>query len=275
MRDFMVGTIGVGIVVVDGKTGTEAEFSAGEQLTLVTEIQQGFEIFYKFKGVSLAGITSPLLYMAKIDFVKLDIEPATVLLPSKIESHPDRAAESAVREPLWRDPALQALGLSPGNVGISQYLARLMGDAVWHGAPNPDAAYVVFVTKYNSGWQAYAAPSVGKVVMCYHWLADLTPKELGGFRNTGVGGWGEANLDLVFAHETGHIFGALDEYADSNCSAGQIGGHLHVANGNCEVGNPASVECLMKANTIAFCAPTVAQWGWADRNNDGVLDVFE
>ncbi|MEE9271550.1 MAG: hypothetical protein V3V49_14970, partial [Candidatus Krumholzibacteria bacterium] len=65
----------------------------------------------------------------------------------------------------------------------------------------------------------------------------------------------------VFAHETGHIFRACDEYAGgcSSCTATCGNG---VANGNCETCNPASRDCMMKFNTFFLCSFTKGQIGW-------------
>ena len=42
-------------------------------------------------------------------------------------------------------------------------------------------------------------------------------------------GWGPDNIDRVFTHETGHIFGCPDEYAASNCSCDTKAGYLREA----------------------------------------------
>jgi hypothetical protein len=67
--------------------------------------------------------------------------------------------------------------------------------------------------------------------------------------------------DAVFAHETGHIFHACDEYFSSNCSCTQTCGGEDV-NGNCEVCNPQSRDCMMKFNTFHLCGFTPGQLGW-------------
>jgi hypothetical protein len=63
----------------------------------------------------------------------------------------------------------------------------------------------------------------------------------------------------VFAHETGHIFGACDEYAGfcdcGGCSNG-------VENGNCVDCNPASVSCMMRNTRWQLCEWTPGHLGW-------------
>lgn len=279
MRDFMVGNIAVGIIVVDGKTGTEAEFSFAEKLNIAIGMSKAFDIFYKLKGTLAAGSPRvPLLFVARIDTVKLDLDPATLLQPTAAGSRVSTSAEYERFEQPWRDPALAALGLSAGKAGIAEHLHKLMA-MPWAALPAaPDSAYVVLVTKYMANWMAYADASIARLTMSYLWLADLTaanPDGTGGFRGTGARGWGEANFHRVLAHESGHIFGAPDEYASSKCSTSATAGHLHIANSNCEVSNPASVDCLMKNNVEAMCPATPGHWGWADLNGNGILDVLE
>jgi len=84
------------------------------------------------------------------------------------------------------------------------------------------------------------------------------------YRNDGLA---VSQFDLVFSHETGHIFGACDEYnlagfgctsCDSSCN------YLRpwALNGNCEYCNDSSVSCMMKARSLQLCPWTPAQLGW-------------
>lgn len=50
------------------------------------------------------------------------------------------------------------------------------------------------------------------------------------------GGWGISRMHLVTRHETGHNFGALDEYAVSGCSTLDSWGYLNEANASCNNG---------------------------------------
>jgi hypothetical protein len=72
-----------------------------------------------------------------------------------------------------------------------------------------------------------------------------------------VAGWSNAQ---VFAHETGHIFGACDEYAGGCSSCGTCANGID--NANCESCNPRSVDCMMKANSWKLCAYTPGHVGW-------------
>jgi hypothetical protein len=76
-------------------------------------------------------------------------------------------------------------------------------------------------------------------------------------------GWGPDNIDRVFAHETGHVFGCPDEYAGSSCNCGGSWGRFGRPNTNCENCAPGGgIDCLMKGNTWQVCDATHAHLGW-------------
>ncbi|HHJ13677.1 MAG TPA: hypothetical protein ENJ79_04775 [Gammaproteobacteria bacterium] len=118
------------------------------------------------------------------------------------------ANEKADREKLWRDPAMQSLGYSASWDGVKDYVSDLRKNK------NAQWAFVAFFTRYPLKHFAYAARP--RIVM--HVDND---------------GWGMDNIDRVFAHETGHIFGAPDEYASSGCTCGEVYGFYRLPNKNC------------------------------------------
>ena len=58
-------------------------------------------------------------------------------------------------------------------------------------------------------------------------------------------GWGSNRMHIVAAHETGHIFGALDEYASSGCSTSDTSGYFGVANASCNNGGITTDVSIM------------------------------
>lgn len=164
-------------------------------------------------------------------------------------SNPPDASKSGYEllEAHWRDPALASMGYAANIFGVRQHAERIRRDlgTRW--------AYVAFFTKYPVHHFAYALKP--KIVMHY-----------------GNDGWGPDNIDRVFTHETGHIFGAPDEYASANCSCSAKFGWFREPNGNCQACATQPVECLMAANTWAMCRHTPIHLGWRDSNNDGTLD---
>jgi Bacterial tandem repeat domain 1 len=163
-----------------------------------------------------------LVFKYDIKIVTLNVQPGpTTLTPAEKEAR-------------WRDPAMQQLGFATGMAGVSAYVEKIRTDlgTTW--------TYCGFFTKYPLGHFAYA--SIGGPRLVMHYDND---------------GWGPDNIDRVFAHETGHIFGAPDEYASSGCNCGGSWGFYAKPNSNCANCAPdGGVECLMKANTWGMCSHT-------------------
>ena len=146
-------------------------------------------------------------------------------------------------EGLWRNPAMAALGFSADWNGVVQYVEnnRTRFGTRW--------TYCGFFTKYPLFHFAYASIGGPRLVMQY-----------------ANDGWGPDNIDRVFTHEVGHVFGAPDEYAGSGCNCGGSWGRFGKPNTNCENCAPGGgVACLMKANTFAMCNITPAHLGWLSR----------
>jgi hypothetical protein len=140
----------------------------------------------------------------------------------------------------WRDPAMGAIGFSADWAGVTAYIEDLRSrfGTRW--------TYCVFFTKYPLGWFAYASIGGPRIVMDY-----------------AQDGWGPDNIDRVFAHETGHIFGCPDEYASSGCNCGGSWGRFGIVNANCEnCAAGGGVLCLMKGNTFSLCDYTPSHLGW-------------
>jgi len=143
-------------------------------------------------------------------------------------------------EARWRDPAMAALGYPAAWGSVDRYIRdiRTRLDTRW--------TYVGFFTKYPLGHFAYASIGGPRLVMQYD-----------------NDGWGPDNIDRVFAHESGHIFGAPDEYSGSNCDCGGNWGRFGRPNVNCQLCAPGGgIACLMKGNDFTMCQVTPAHLGW-------------
>jgi hypothetical protein len=283
-NDYMLGVIALGVVIVDAPAGGPAAFTPFHVQNTLLEVYLGIEL------LNLLAVNHTPMHQRAFSFVvaveRVEITPTPGLQPPTGNAN-TFAAEIADREPHWRDPALNALGLSAGSQGVREHNDALLARS-WPGGLRARWAYTLFVTRYHAGWLAYASPAgdPAKVVIQLDWVSDVT----GNFNSTNTGGWSPFGIDRVFAHETGHIFGALDEYKgrkNDACSVTAVmskppifaGAHfppfqLSVPNMNCEAGNPLSVGCLMKHNTPALCPTTPSVFGWVDLDGDGALDFL-
>jgi hypothetical protein len=123
-------------------------------------------------GLGFYATTNPL---AGTSF-SYDIQYVTLAVPAD-PSAPDLEAH-------WRERTMGALGFSAGWAGVRSYVEdiRTRFGTRW--------TYCGFFTKYPLNGFAYASIGGPRLVMDHH-----------------NGGWGPHNIDRVFAHETGHIFG--------------------------------------------------------------------
>lgn len=147
-------------------------------------------------------------------------------------------------EKKWRDPALAILGYPAGHDGINQLNQHLKNTS---GA---DTGFIAIFTKHFTIWGGYAGGL--RIIM-------RTEPGVNNFLN-----W--TGIHRVMAHETGHMFGAPDEYAArcNNCGSGsEAGKFFRIVNGNCATCNTESVSCVMKNNTIdQICEYTPGHIGW-------------
>jgi len=91
----------------------------------------------------------------------------------------------------------------------------------------------------------------------------------------------------VVAHESGHIFGAMDEYCPDACkSPVSRYGYLRVVNANSEGpgtgdgpgyfnGIGEGLGNIMRNTTFTIGPYTRGQVGWRDSDGDGILDVYD
>ncbi|TFD53972.1 hypothetical protein E3T55_04595 [Cryobacterium frigoriphilum] len=141
-------------------------------------------------------------------------------------------------EDKWRDPALALLGFPAGQAGYDQLSQALQT------ASGSQFGYIGFFTKMPTAWMGYASGL--KVVM--RTQGSLTA-------------W--TSIDRIYAHETGHIFGAPDEYTSSKCACDSVSARWFTeVNGNCKVCAVNPQACLMDNNVNSICTFTHAQIGW-------------
>lgn len=93
-------------------------------------------------------------------------------------------------------------------------------------------------------------------------------------------GWTPDNMDAVLAHEMGHSFYALDEYASAGIACSERAGYLNAQNGNSALaGCPKNVtNCIMRSvvlGTAVVDTFTLGQIGWWDSDVDGLPDILD
>jgi len=175
----------------------------------------------------------------------------------------------------WIDSFLNRVGY---NTQENVYVDLSLWNHAQRVAHGTDWSYTIFVAdssadadgEFQDGHSAYV-PYLGSpyMVMTYD-----------------NGGWGIGQMGMVTAHETGHIFYAMDEYAASGQTYTDRSGYYNTQNSNAALGHPnpaardnslmAESESLVQAYKDHTSSPSSLEMvGWKDSDRDGLFDVLD
>jgi hypothetical protein len=223
--EFMAGTVVYTVVFVESSGGTgncspadaqTENWSPARQTTVLSEISDGLAFW-----TGRSNRPSPLTFtLDNRGSQPTSCEP--ISRPSGDESK-------------WIADVLKALGRSGATPSNYWHEAVAYADSR-RTALGADWGYLIFVVDslsdadgmFTDSSFAYAYLNGPFMVMTYE-----------------NGNWGIGQMNLVTAHQTGHIFGALAEYASSLCSTADSWGYLNVANASCNNGGNTSDISIM------------------------------
>ena len=226
--EFMAGTIVYSVVFVESSGGTgycspadpqTENWDQSRRNAVLSEIGAGLSFW-----TARSNRPSPLTFV-------LD-DRGTQPTSCEPISRPGRGASSD--EPKWVADVLTAMGF-PATTGNYYTVARSFA-ASRRAALGADWGYLIFVVdslndpdgSFTNNESAYGYYNGPFMVMTYD-----------------NDGWGIGYMNLVTAHETGHVFGALDEYASSGCSTADSWGYLNVADSSCNNGGVTTDKSIM------------------------------
>jgi hypothetical protein len=248
---YLVGSVAVSVLFLEsnGTVDEETEtWTQEEQINVVSEIQNGLN------WLLMQEPAANLSFVYEWHFnVPVGYEPIT-------RPHTD--------DDLWEEQAMHHLGYGNPNYLVNEYTyvndLRNTYDADW--------AFIIFVVDdsedednaFADGYYAHSFLGGPRMVVTY---------------SNSI--WGIANMDSVIAHETCHLFWALDQACASEVEQSTASGYLAGETANSEWNGTActsTVSSLMKGapmlNTqIEVSART--QIGWSDSDSDGILDVLD
>ena len=195
---------------------------------------------------------------------------------------------ASTKDALWRHPIMAALHHKAASAADS---------------PPPERAYDIAVRKANGTDWAFTLYCVDSLNTtsgefpdgAFAYVYDVFgPYAVTTWDNDG---YGPGLYDGVLAHEIGHIFGALDEYAPpapGYPSTGNLySGYLWVQNKNAVVRGTTNDVCIMRGGSEGIaayegqpydgqpvtyggiCPSTRGQIGWRDANANGIPDVVD
>ncbi|OGR75383.1 MAG: hypothetical protein A2X32_12745 [Elusimicrobia bacterium GWC2_64_44] len=248
--EYMAGRVAVNIIFIesngsiDPRTETTG-WTAGKKSEVVGEIQNAMNWWAARNSA------------ANLSFVYNSVTAATGYEP---------ISRSSADEGLWIAQVMSALGYSEPDYY----------DQVFHynndrrDAAGTDWSFTFFLVdsqmdadgEFPDGFFAYAYLGGPFSIMTYD-----------------NDGYGIGYMEAVAAHETGHIFYALDEYAESGCTTAESSGYLNGLNSNCQNGG-GSASCIMRGDigpyyTPALCIHSQKMLGWSDLDANSKLDVLD
>ena len=219
----MTGKIAVLLFVASGP-GSLA-ISDAEFSTIKSEVLAGFD-FWTDQAPASAGLS----------FVMYDRK--AIITASDSTSCSNTSFSDC--HDVFANPTLQYYGYSTGQTGKDD-VAQAAKDYA-----NAAGAYLAFFSKYKQSHFAYSNFGGGPIYMQYS-----------------NDGWGPSQIDRVFAHETGHVFNAPDEYTNCQCSTNYGRGTCTALNTNCNNCTTSQSTCIMDSNDLNnLCDSSKKHVGW-------------
>lgn len=270
--DVMVGKVAVSVVFVEsnGKTDPNTEdWSEARKSQVLNEIMTGLDWWTR------QNTNVPLSFVYESQTLGTSYEPIT---------------RPYYQESLWIPQLMALLGEGNnttnianeimeegvGGVGQSDISASALNRFTstrnycnkLRTRLNTDWAFMIFVVdsandsdgKLADGLFAYAYLGGPYMVMTYD-----------------NGGYGISNMDVVAAHETGHIFHALDQYAGASSPFDYSSGYFPTINGNHAWSSIANEPNSIMRGGIRWGLDRWAKSmiGWKDENNNNRIDIAD
>lgn len=251
--EFMAGSVAVGIVLLESNgsvdPSTENWTSAEKQLVF-NEIMAGLNWWASLEP------------RANLSFVYDDhfSEP----LSTRVEP----IARPSYHQQYWIKDAMNGLGYNS-----SSYFSSVRDyDNALRNTYQTDWAFTIFVVdssadndnRFSDGYFAYAYLGGPFMVMTYE-----------------NDGYGPTNMDAITAHEMGHIFFALDQYAGAYQGCTAHSGYLNIENQNSQYGNcSTNINSIMRGQIYPYTAKAIdpfaaGQIGWRDSDGDNIFDPLD
>ncbi len=264
--EYMYGDVFVSVILLESNgiyDDSTEDWTSSEESNVDSEIANGLRWWLLKKPIN----------------VKLTLWiPSHYKIQTKYEPINRPGVNDTLGQGLWIKEAMDYLGVPSVYPDIESdywYRVRKYND-ISRDANNFDWAFTIFIVdssndpdgKFTDKRFGYAYFNGPFIVMTY--TND---------------GYGISNMDAVTAHETGHIFGAADQYSgpdecDSNSDCYSTFGFLLVQHQNCQQNCLSNVESIMRGQTEPFTHDALdyyarGQIGWRDMDEDDIDDVID
>ncbi|MFQ5611909.1 MAG: hypothetical protein ACE5H9_07220 [Anaerolineae bacterium] len=250
--EYLIGSVAVGLVLPEsnGTTDPSTEDWTEEERALVAS-----------KIVAAMDWWAERESRANLSFIYDNLSATTV--PTAVEP----VSRPYYHQQYWIADTMAAMGYNSTSYfdQVRQYNNALRQQ---YGT---DWAFTIFVVdssqdsdnRFTDGYFAYAYLGGPFLVMTY-----------------GNNGYGPGYMDAVAAHEVGHIFMALDQYASAGQSCTRRAGYLSVENQNSELSCQSNEASIMRGQVWPYLNPAVDFYarghiGWHDSDGDNILDPVD
>ncbi|HLF25566.1 MAG TPA: hypothetical protein VJG32_04470 [Anaerolineae bacterium] len=251
--EYLIGRVAVGLILPesDGSSETElSDWTPEQRQRVLDEVTQGLNWWAR---------QAP---EAQLTFVVDDRATAPLATGYEPITHPQ------YEEGLWIGDTLSQLGYTNGSywTRVRNYVNDLR--RVHH----TDWAFAIFVV--NSAGDADAAFTDNYFAYAYIGGPFLVMT----YDNAG---YNIDNMDAVTAHETGHVFRALDQYPGANVACTSRSGYLGIETQNSQRSGCASnVSSIMRGGIAPYLTRSIdpyarGQVGWRDSDTDGIFDPVD
>lgn len=243
--DFMIGKVAVAIIFVESNGSFDPStenWSEDRKSLAVSKIMSGLNWWTK------QNTRSPLSFTYVTETVTTKYEPVT---------------RPYYDESLWIPEVMGKLGFSGTRFTATRNYVNDMRSKY-----KTDWGFVIFMCdslndidgKFSNGLFAYSYLGGPFMVMTY--TND---------------GYGIGNMDVVVAHEAGHIFNALDQYAGASSPSDYTNGYFPTINGNHAYSTIANEPNSIMRGGIRW---GLDEWtkqavGWRDNNKNGQDDILD
>jgi hypothetical protein len=258
--EYMIGDVAVGIVFLESNGSIDEsteDWTTDEESNVVSEIQAGLNWWAERETNAKLTFTYDIHYKVPTPY-----EPITRSGPTG----------SPIGESLWITNAMTNLGYTNSPYYFNNVYDY--NNAIRRSL-NTDWAFTIFVVDSSKDVDGYFTDNY----FAYAYLGG--PFMVMTYKNDG---YGIANMDAVTAHENGHIFYALDQYASANSSCTKTSGYLAIENQNSaypyEGACLSNVSSIMRGQVAPYTSGAIdtyarRQIGWRDTDVDGILDIID
>lgn len=242
---YMAGSVAVRVVLPES-VGHGEDWSAAQIAQVRAQIEAGLD-----------------WWAARLPAARLSFTVELAVVPTSYEPIEHGLSE----EGRWIGDVLGRLGYTGGSYFDQAYSAGFdLRDSL-----NTDWATTIFVVNSSRGASYFPDGRFAYAYISGPFMV-LT---------SDVGAYGAERMAPVVAHELGHLFGALDQYAAAGVECGQTSGYLNTPTTNSQYqGCGTSLPSIMLETLSSFSQGQVdpsalAQIGYRDSDHDGLIDPLD